>query len=230
MPDITTGFLLAEEKALKQKFKGWVTVEDFHRQGSDARPVAVYFRYPQNELREVEFPFITLDLNDIQFAASRAHNWHHFPTTYIPPGYDDPNPGTNETTVAVNPPEPVILIFQIITWSRDPRHDRQIMQKMMTDPHLLPERVGYLYIEEDDTQRSMFRIGHQPVVTRDEDGERIFQHVFQASVFSEVWYTDLENRQQVESVDIDLNDYEPVEEEETQSSFESIQVNIGTFT
>ena len=64
-----TGFLLAEDQALKEKFSGIQLVDD----RDSTRDVQVFFRYPEGET-ERTYPFITIELLDINHAANRQHS------------------------------------------------------------------------------------------------------------------------------------------------------------
>ena len=60
-------FLFAEDKALKSLLQG-ITVTDVK---NNTRPVKVWFGYPDVELRTQDYPYMAIDLYDIQEANDR---------------------------------------------------------------------------------------------------------------------------------------------------------------
>ena len=60
-------FILAEDEALKAHIQG-LTVSD---NSMPDRPVKVWFGYPDVEVRDQVFPFLTIDLIDIKAANER---------------------------------------------------------------------------------------------------------------------------------------------------------------
>lgn len=173
-------FIIAEDLALKTWLSG-VTVSD---DKSSPRPVKVWFGYPDIEVRDQSFPFITIDLIDI-LAANERQTWG--------PLTDDDFQGT-VTPVAgqsysYTVPVAYDLIYQVTTFSRHPRHDRALMYQLLNK---FPSKYGHLWVPNQlgttYVPRSMFLDGF---VKRDTvDGEtgnrRLLRNVYTVRVISEM--------------------------------------------
>ena len=173
-------FIIAEDLALKTLLQGMVVGDE----KSADRPVKVWFGYPDVEVRAQEFPFATIDLIDVIPANDRQNS-----------GFlvDDDNRGT------IAPVESIIykyeipvaydLVYQVSTYSRNPRHDRALLYQMANK---FPSKYGKLPVpNEIGTEigyRSMFLDGF---VKRDAvDGEtgnrRTLRNVYTIRVVSEM--------------------------------------------
>jgi hypothetical protein len=187
-------FLFAEDKALKEHLKG-IVVSDLK---NPERTVKVWFGYPDVELRTQEYPYLVIDLYDIQPANDRQAGgiW-----------MDNTNRGTelpSENTYSYYAPQTYDLYYQVSSYARHPRHDRGIMLNMLNSK--IPGKFGHLLVPQENgvgtVARHMFLEGF---VKRDsiEDGRRLFRNVFSIRVVSEM--TPLEALQatpQVNSVNI----------------------------
>lgn len=184
-------FILNEDKALKTWLSG-ITVADAK---NAERPVGVWFGQPDLEIREQSFPYLTLDLINIAVDVSRRHSGilEEEVTTIV-----DEEPV--ETTYEYEYPIPVSLMYQISSYSRNPRHDRQIINQVLNDK--IKMRYGFLYIEEDNTAR---RLDLLNFVKRDivEDNKRLFINNFSVIVTSEVPVSTLKELRAVTDVNID---------------------------
>jgi hypothetical protein len=111
-------FILAEDAALKSHIAG-VTVSD---EKNNNRAADVWFGFPDVEIREQTFPFITIDLLNISQASDRQTSG------YL---YDSDYQGTVATSANTfykyEIPVAYDLIYQITSYSRHPRHDRAII-------------------------------------------------------------------------------------------------------
>lgn len=171
-------FILAEDEALKTLLTG-MTVSDFN---TAARPVAVYYSIPDAEVRQQTYPYVTIDLIDIRAANDRQH------AGYL---YDDDLSGTvtpvTGTTYAYYMPVAYDLIYQVSTWSRHPRHDRQILHQMLQLK--FPSKYGKLAVPNDlgtvTVNRSMF-LDELSKISMVEDNRRLFRNVFTVRVISEM--------------------------------------------
>jgi len=173
-------FIINEDSALKTLLSG-LTVSDA---GNATRPVAVYYGQPDKDIRQQSYPYITLDLVGVREDTERAHRGS-VDLTYIPEGFTpnlNPDNGLNQP---VNFPIPVDLIYQVSTWSRQPRHDRQIMAKLFA-PGRLPFRFGQLTIPEDNTMRRLDVLGFSKRDTT-EGGKRLFSNVYNIRISSELF-------------------------------------------
>lgn len=171
-------FILAEETALKDWLKG-MTVSD---EKVPVRPVQVWFGMPDVELRQQIYPYITIDMLDIQPANDRQHSGVVTDTTLNGTQIADPDYKYRyEIPVAYD------LIYQVTTYSRHPRHDRAIIQQILKDK--FPAKFGYLNVpdatEVTMTVRHMFL---DEFMKRDfvEDGRRLFRNVFTIRIVSEL--------------------------------------------
>jgi len=171
-------FLFAEDKALKEHLQG-ITVSDLKQ---STRQVKVWFGYPDVELRAQEYPYLVIDLYDIQPASDRQSSgiW-----------MDNTNRGTQavaaESTYSYYAPVVYDLYYQVSSYSRHPRHDRGIMLSMLNNK--IPGKYGHLMVPQGNgvgtVARHMFLEGF---VKRDsiEDGRRLFRNVFSIRVVSEM--------------------------------------------
>jgi hypothetical protein len=177
-------FLINEDKALKTLLQG-ITVSD---SGNATRPVAVYYGQPDKEIRQQTYPFITVDLAGINEDTERAHRG------YVSLTYTPENVGT-EHNYSVDFPTPVDLIYQVTTYARQPRHDRQIITGL-TAQGRLPFRFGQLHIPEDNTLRRLDMLGFSKRDTM-ENGKRLFRNIYNIRVSTEIFQADLVRMYQV---------------------------------
>ncbi len=190
-------FIINEDEALKTLLQG-ITVSDG---GNAARPVAVYYGQPDKDLRQQSYPYITLDLVGVREDTERAHRGV-VNLTYAPEGFT-PNRNTDGSiNQPVEFPIPVDLIYQVSTWSRQPRHDRQIMAKLFA-PGRLPFRFGQLPIPQDGTNRRLDMLGFSKRDTT-EGGKRLFSNVYNIRISSELFVDQLFNVYKVTDVNTSL--------------------------
>lgn len=172
-----TGWILNEDKALKTLLSGMMVSND--KPTPTLTPVGTWYGQPDLEVRKQSYPYLTIDLIDIREATERAMR-NEVTLPYVPDGDTAPTDGT---VVRYDFPIPYDLYYQVRTWTRHPRQDRQIMSELLK--RRLPSRYGSLYIPEDDTVRSLFMTG---MIKRDttEDQRRLFSTVFNVRVFTEL--------------------------------------------
>lgn len=174
-------FLLEEDDALKRKLsEPRITVSDGARA---TRPVEVWFGQPDLELRQRTYPYISIELIDINEANERVMTG--FPRlTYTPSGYAPL--GEGEVRYANNFPTPYDLDYQVSVWSRHPRHDREILAKLLGGR--LPMRFGSLHLLETNRVARLDLLGGPRVSdTTDEAGKRLFRKVFTVRVSTELF-------------------------------------------
>lgn len=166
-------FLINEDKALKSRLSG-ITVSD---SGNQARPVPVFYGQPDAQIRQQSYPYITIDLTGVTEEVDRAHRGYAT-LPYTPEGVDP------EVSTATYWPIPVALYYQVTTYARQPRHDRQLISAVYNNDRL-PFRFGSLYIPEDSTIRRLDMLGF---VKRDttESSKRLFSNVYNIRVSAEV--------------------------------------------
>jgi hypothetical protein len=165
-------YLINEDKALKSMLSG-ITVSD---SGNPTRPVGVWFGQPDVEIRQQSYPYITIELVGINEAFERAHRGY-VPYGYLPEGADP------EEEYEGWYPIPVNLLYQVTTYSRQPRHDRQIINALFA-PGRLPLRFGLLQIPEDGTVRRVDVLGFVKRDTTEQD-KRLFSNIYNVQVSSE---------------------------------------------
>jgi hypothetical protein len=181
-------WVLDEDDALKAKLSGFTV-----KNPADGTPldVAVYFRFPDPEERTRTFPHIAIDLVDIQFARERAHRAFQFPLNYnleenaAPPGFQ---------LVADDFPLPWDLIYQLGVYSRQPRHDRQLLLMMY---QMFPEQFGSLDMSTIDG--TIRRADLLEVVRRDTvdaAGKRLYRFIVTVSISSEFFLNQIQTVQQ----------------------------------
>ncbi len=201
-------FLLNEDLALRQKLQG-ITVHDQKADGSlTPRPVAVYFGQPDQELRAQSYPYITIDMLDLQRDTAREMRGTT-EAAYLQPenfGID----GAEEFEMDL--PIPVNIDYQITVYSRHPRHDRAILAQLLTSRLV---RFGYLEIVEKDvtsgntqTLHSTFRrMDLINVAKRDSNSEqakRLFVNAITVRVSSEIVQTAYRAMYKVLEVHLDM--------------------------
>jgi len=182
-------FIIAEDEALKARLQG-VTVED---DKNPYRPVGVWYGQPDIEVRAQSFPFLTIDLVDVSEATERVMNAGGVHPWY----YNDPEMQVGPYTYddwTVPYPIPINLDYQITSFSRQPRHDRQILAQVLGNR--LPFRFGSLPVEERRTEvgpdttidMTIRRLDMLGVAKRDtiESGKRMFMNIWTVRVSSEL--------------------------------------------
>ena len=173
-------FILNEEAALKTLLSG-ITVSDG---GNAARPVGVYYGQPDKEIRQQSYPYITIDLVGISEDTTRAHRGVVVvpsTTKYTPEGFTLPD----ENGLKTNYPIPVDLYYQVSTWSRTPRHDRQLIALLFSMDRL-PFRFGQLSILEDGTNRRLDMLSFTKRDTTEND-KRLFSNVYNIRISAEIF-------------------------------------------
>jgi len=185
-------FILDEDKALKTWLAG-ITVSDAK---NAERPVGVWFGQPDLEIRDQSFPYLTIDLINIAVDPSRRHSGI-LEETIVTINEDEEEV---TQTFEFEYPIPVSIMYQISSYSRNPRHDRQIINQVLNDR--LKMMYGFLYVEEDNTAR---RLDLLNFVKRDvvEDSKRLFINNFSVMVTSEVPVSTMRELLAVTDVNID---------------------------
>ena len=193
-------FLLAEDEALKGYLQG-MTVAD---EADPERPVRVWFGYPDIELRAQQFPFITIDVIDIRQAFERQTSG------FV---YDEDFQGTTPAQGGLyykyDVPIAYDIEYQVTSYSRHPRHDRQIVFQMT---HKFPGKWGYLPVPNELGTHTAYRhmflesFVKRDTVEPDLGNKRLFRNVFTIRVVSELTpRAAIEYINQVESVSINTN-------------------------
>jgi hypothetical protein len=219
-------WLRNEASAFKQKFTGLTTPTP--NQGAPA-DVGVWFRTPENEIRDMTFPAIVLEYAGVNKADEREHRGvttlPYIPEEFPDAGYQSVDEQTGEpVTFSPGLPEgedfdpnnspfkvrdypiPYDVDFTVTIYSR---YQDQLLPLVtaLSKIDRIPPRFGYLEVPEDGTVRSLFVIGGPELVTgRDGEGRRLFQAVYRVRVPSELSLYDIEQiTTRINSVSLDLH-------------------------
>jgi hypothetical protein len=155
--------------------------------GDDAstpRAVKVWFGYPDIEVRDQTFPFITINLVDIMPANNRQHSGVMYDNDYR--GTIAPIAGgvySYEIPVAYD------LVYQVTSYSRHPRHDRALMFQLLNK---FPSKYGKLAVPNqlgtETAYRSMFLDGYskRDTVESETGNRRLLRNTLTVRVISEM--------------------------------------------
>ena len=213
-----TGFLLAEESALKEHLSG---IQLPSRQ-SVSRTVAVYFRWPSTE-RSIKYPYITIDLLSITPAYDlwQSHtNMMDSPAEFI-------NQDTGESRMGMYYPSvssdilpdgvaiedyngymgrylPYRLMFQITTYTNSAIDDRVLQGKMLIDK--FPPRSFFIGVDADSVWRRGELLEWVGADTQEttENSNRIFRKMYTISLETEIPTTALLALEAVDRVHVDI--------------------------
>jgi hypothetical protein len=173
-------FIIAEDLALKT-YLGNLIVSD---QKNPSRPVKVWFGYPDVEIRDQSFPFLTIDLIDITPANERQTSGRLIDNDYR--GTITP---VNNGVYSYDIPIAYDLSYQITSYARNPRHDRALMYQLFNK---FPSKFGYLRVpnklETEFSARSMFLDGFvkRDAVDDETGNRRLLRNVFSVRIVSEM--------------------------------------------
>ena len=112
-------FLLSEDAAIRSLLLGMtVTDQKSDASGTATRNVGVFFGQPDQELREQKYPYITIDMIDINEDFARAHRGLAKPD-YLPDPATMADSGAvydpNTNSWEIDWPVPVNIDYQITT-------------------------------------------------------------------------------------------------------------------
>ena len=214
-----TGFLLAEDEAIKKRLTGLTVTDD--RDAS--RDVQVFFRYPEGET-ERHYPFITIEMIDLIHARNRQHselelnyyntaggasapaNWQTAPNalTYWPSESSNFSQFTNKNSfpiLSTNEFVPIDLVYQISTYTRTALHDRQMTSLMLRK--VFPFRRGSIHVDADNTDRRLELLDWTTADLLDAEAgyrKRIFRKIYTLQMGAELPSTDVYGIKQVSQV------------------------------
>ena len=185
-------FLLAEDAALRQKLQS-ITVTDQKADNQNvARQVGVWFGQPDQELRTQVYPYITIDMIDLREDPSRAMRG------IVSPYYLQPIDLESNEGFSTHMPVPVNIDYQITTYSRHPRHDREILSQLLHGPLTL--RFGTLKVEDGTARRlDVVNIAKRDVT---EQAKRLFVNAITVRISSEIPQDAIDRFTKVNSVAI----------------------------
>ena len=184
-------FLISEDEALRNLLLGMVVTDQKAAAGADTnRSVKVYFGQPDQEIRSQAYPYIVIDMIDIAEDTMRAMRGMVKPSYLADPETmpgvaegDDPTAYNSETNNwQIHWPIPVNIDYQITTYARQPRHDRQILSQILYTK--IPMRFAVLEPDDGTVRRlDLLDISKRDVT---EQGKRLFVNAFTVRVSSEI--------------------------------------------
>lgn len=193
-------FILDEDQGIKNLVSG-LRVSD---ERNATRTVGVWFGMPDVEVRARSYPFITVDLVGLAEDKTRQMSGryrHDF--AYTPEGFPTK---TNSTDIYMSdlPPEAYNLTYQVSSWARNPRHDRQLLGQLLSGP--LPLRWGMCAVgtgAAETIRRLDVRMDKRD--TADSDGKRLFRNVFTCQMSAELFFWQVQAVAAVSTVVLDIH-------------------------
>lgn len=183
-------FLLGEDEALRKRISGITVTDQKSEGGPTPRVVGVWFGMPDQELRSQAYPYITIDMIDIARDQQREMRGKTSAEYLIPEGVTIGEGQGFDTDL----PIPVSIDYQVTTYSRHPRHDRELITQLIYSR--LPLRFGYLEVTEKSTTvgsetinlNTYRRLEVMDISKRDvtEAGKRLFMNAVTVRVSSEM--------------------------------------------
>lgn len=186
-------FLLAEDSALKTKLQGITVTDQTAAAAETTRQVGVWFGQPDQEIRSQNYPYITIQLINVFRDIEREMRGMVNPVYLTPEDFDE-----ETSAFEIDYPIPVFLEYQITTFARHPRHDREIMAQLLYNKLFFRNNV----LETDDnTVRRLDILG---IAKRDtvENQRRLFVNAVTVRVSSEIAQGQILEFAKVTDVDI----------------------------
>ena len=217
------GFTLAEDEALKARLSHLSVSDDRNAE----RVPRVFFRYPEGET-ENQYPFLTIDLVDINFAPQRQESERTYYYTndvgvpadrkdnllkYYPDELDEQGMATLAGIngfLTTDQFVPVDLTYQVTTHCRSQQHDRQLTMLILR--RVFPLRRGFIEVPADGTIRRCDLVDWRQADVLDQEAgykKRIFRKVFTVTINAEIPQSDLLGAKTVLSVEGEIHDYDP---------------------
>jgi len=197
-PDPNEGFFLDIDEAIKDKVDNAIHVTD-KKAGAEGRLVRAFYRWPQVEVTDQTFPFITIDLLRFERAAEREQRSGDPDIPYVPTNVEPPADG--EFLHTEDMPIPYDFIYQITTHARFTQHDREMALRMIQND-IFPPRGAYLVV--GDTVRDMFVEGPVDASGLDPQpggrSKRHFRKVWTVTAHGELFQKDIELLSQPTSI------------------------------
>lgn len=189
-------FLLSEDKALRLNLQG-ITVFDQKATGADTpRQVGVFYGQPDQEIRSQAYPYITIDMIDITPDPMREMRGRVSPDYLAPEGLDTENKGWE-----IDLPIPVNIDYQISTYARQPRHDRELLAQLLYQK--LPFRFGQLDLDDGTIRRmEILNVSKRDVT---EQAKRLFVNAITVRVSSEIAQSSYTELYKVKQIDQSLS-------------------------
>lgn len=188
-------FLLDEDKAIRELMQG-IVVHDQKADGAETpRQVGVWFGQPDQELRNQVYPYITIDM----IAINRDYQREMRGRTSA--DYLRPDAIASDQRWDTEIPIPVNIDYQITTYARHPRHDREILSTILY--HKLPFRFAQLTVAE----KTVHRLELVNVAKRDstEQAKRLFVNAFTVRLATEIAQAEYRTYESANATNIDYN-------------------------
>lgn len=187
-------FLLSEDAALRTWLDGMTVTDQKTATDNLTRQVGVFYGQPDQELRSQSYPYITIDMIDVSRDFSREMRGFTDAEYLAPAGLED----TKNWEIEI--PIPVNIDYQITTYCRHPRHDRELLSQILYNK--LPLRYGQLSLD-DGTNR---RLEVVDISKKDstEQAKRLFVNAITVRVSSEIAQKPLNELYQVLSVNTEI--------------------------
>jgi hypothetical protein len=186
-------FVLSEDDALKKNLQGMTVNDQRSLNDNTPRQVAVFYGQPDQEIREQSYPYVTIDLLGISRDPDREMRGK------TAAEYLKPSAVGDQSGWEMNLPIPVNLDYQITSYARQPRHDRELIAQLATQK--LPFRFGQLSLD-DGTLRRLEVMGGISKRDATEQGKRLFVNAITVRISSEVPEVIYSEFQKVQQVDI----------------------------
>ena len=182
-------FLLDEDEALRNLLKDMtVTDQKSVTEAGATRKVGVWFGQPDQEIRNQNYPYITIDMIDLSEDVQRAMRGRVKPT-YLSNPSDQVQGVSYDGEIHswdINYPIPVNIDYQITTYARQPRHDRQILAQLLYTK--IPLRFAVLNTGPNTSAGTTRRLDVLDISKRDitEQGKRLFVNAITVRISSEI--------------------------------------------
>lgn len=188
-----------EDQAVKTKLQG-LSVSDAT---SDARPVTVRYRAPENAYADQSFPLIVLDRVAATFDPARAHTGY-IRIPYVPEGY---RPYPSAPGMAGSPywsefPIPMFVDYGVTLLCRKALHLTSLLATLETFNYL-PPRYGFLVVPQDNTVRRLDVLsGPQTDAVRDEQNKRLLRATWRIRTTAELIWAPIDEPAPATTVDL----------------------------
>lgn len=188
-------FLLDEDEALRNLLKDMVVTDQKSvTEAGPQRKVGVWFGQPDQEIRDQSYPYITINMIDIGEDFQRSMRgtakpvYMQDPTNMVDAaqGVQAVEYDSTSHDWQINWPIPVNIDYQITTYSRQPRHDREILAQLLYTK--IPLRFAALRTGPNTVYGTNRRLDVLDISKRDitEQGKRLFVNAITVRVSSEI--------------------------------------------
>ena len=170
-------FILSEDAALKSLLRNIYVADE----KNVAREVGVWFANPDVESRQQSYPYLTIELVNVEWANFRQQSGRWVDTDSQ--GTVEPVSGQVH---AYEMPVPWTLTYQVTSYARHPRHDRAITAHLLSNTFVAQR--GFVAVQNDlGTETGYRHMVLEGFTKRDtiEDGRRLFRNVFTITITSE---------------------------------------------